>query len=69
MTEVRKYGIWAGNPKGIPEDKTRCIKEVYDSTGWHAYQCKKKRGHGPDGLYCKQHAKQRNVIEEAKNDD
>lgn len=25
-------------------------------TGWE-FQCSRKRGHGPDGLYCKQHAK------------
>ena len=25
----RVYGSCAGNPKGIPEDKTKCIKEVW----------------------------------------
>jgi hypothetical protein len=56
MTE-RRYDQWAGNPKGIPEDKTRCIEEVTDFTGWHLLQCRRKRGYGPNGEYCKQHAK------------
>ena len=54
---TRTYDQWAGNPQGIPEDETCCIKEVQDPTGWHFYQCQRKRGYGPDGLYCKQHAK------------
>jgi hypothetical protein len=57
MAEERRYDCWAGNTKGIPEDKTRCVEEVTDFTGWHPYQCSRKRGYGPDGLYCRQHAK------------
>jgi len=53
-----RYGAWAGNPKGTLEDKTLCIIEVWPKSGtWIPYQCTRKRGHGPDGLYCKQHAK------------
>jgi len=48
---VRRYG-----DNGNPEDIDRCIACVSDSSGWHFYQCSRKRGHGPDGLYCKQHA-------------
>ena len=55
----RIYGKWAGNPKGIPEDTTRCIKGVWLSRAMRAYQCARKRGHGPDGLFCKQHANAR----------
>jgi hypothetical protein len=51
---LRRYGQWAGNSKGWPEDKMRCITEVYEGIG-RAHQCPRKRGHGPDGLYCKQH--------------
>ena len=51
----RRYNQWAGNPRGWPEDKTRCIEEVW--SGYLSYQCSRKRGYGPDGLYCKQHAK------------
>lgn len=54
----RRYGQWAGNPKGRAEDPSRCIKEIYlNNRGGSAnqYQCLRKRGHGPEGLYCKQH--------------
>jgi len=54
---TRYYGKSTLRPHGIPEDPTRCIAEVADETGWHFYQCKRKRGYGPGGLYCKQHAK------------
>ncbi len=55
---MRRYGTWAGKPKGWEEDLTRCIVEVPDggrSCTFH--QCRNKRGKGPDGLYCTQHAK------------
>jgi hypothetical protein len=55
---IRIYGAWAGNPKGHAEDKTRCIEEVWPRDSFMIpYQCHKKRGYGPDGKYCKQHAK------------
>lgn len=57
MSKERRYGKWAGNPNGTPEDETRCIQDVSNrdrSMGFH--QCYRKRGHGPDGLYCFQHA-------------
>lgn len=38
-------------------DPARCIRYVSE-TGWHFYQCSRKRGHGPEGLFCKQHGKQ-----------
>ena len=53
----RYYGQWAGNKEGTREDKICCVYEVWAPDRWHAYQCSRKRGHGPDGLYCKQHAK------------
>lgn len=52
---MRRYGKWAGNPTGVPEDEKRCIAEVLD--GFLYRQCGRKRGKGPDGLYCTQHAK------------
>lgn len=52
----RRFGQWAGNPRGNAEDITRCIREVWPSSGsFISRQCLKKRGHGRDGLYCKQH--------------
>jgi len=38
-------------------DEARCIARVPDDTGFHFFQCRRKRGHGPSGKYCKQHAK------------
>ena len=49
------YGKWAGNPVGMRPDLTRCCEEVRIPHGWQYYQCARKRGHGPDGEYCKQH--------------
>jgi len=55
----RRYGVWNGCLMGRPEDSTCCIEEVWPSRacGLIPHQCSRKRGHGPDGLYCKQHAK------------
>lgn len=52
---MRYYGRWAGDPKGRAEDPSRCAASV---TGWPSHirhQCSRKRGHGKDGLFCKQH--------------
>ena len=60
MTIERKlirYGQWAGNPGGHLENTAHCIEEVYTNPPWPGIQCSRKRGHGPDELYCKQHAK------------
>jgi hypothetical protein len=58
MSEIKErlYDANSWN-KGIPEDKTRCVEEVVDFSGWHFYQCSRKRGYGLNGEYCKQHAK------------
>jgi len=53
----RIYDDCATNPGGTPEDTTRCVKTVINWYGWHMVQCSRKRGHGPNGEYCKQHAK------------
>ena len=52
---MRRYGEWAGNLKGFPEDKTRCIATVWH--GCHSAQCSRPRGKGPDGLYCAVHGR------------
>lgn len=60
MSGLRRYGQWAGSPKGTPEDTDRCIAEVpLDSHSILFKQCSRKRGHGALGLYCKQHSKLR----------
>ena len=52
----KAYGAWAGFPSGHEPDHSRCCAEVWSRERWaRAYQCTKKRGHGPDGAYCKQH--------------
>lgn len=48
-----RYRKWSANPDGVPEDKTKCIVAV----GLTSTQCSRKRGHGPNGEYCRQHAK------------
>lgn len=52
-----KYGVWAGNPKGMKPSFKHCCAEVTVYIGnWpQRYQCKWKRGHGPDQAYCKTH--------------
>jgi len=57
--EPRIYGQWAGNPKGTPEDPALCVEGVWNLYAPGFPQCSRKRGHGPGGLYCKQHAKKR----------
>ena len=52
----RRFGAWAGDPDGSPEDPTRCVEEVWQQIG-PFYQCLRKRGYGERGEYCKQHAK------------
>jgi len=55
--EAYRYNQWAGNPGGLAYCPTRCAYEVHERGGWHWYQCPRKPGKGPDGLYCGQHAK------------
>ena len=33
----------------------RCAAGVSGHGGWRTYQCSRKRGHGPEQAYCKQH--------------
>lgn len=62
--EVAKRCTYGHKPfaaRFVPE---RCAYEVHDCKSFYSYQCCRKPGHGPDGLYCKQHAK---IVE--RNDD
>lgn len=54
---LRIYDKCPMNPRGTPEDVSRCFESVASGNGWHYIQCSRKRGHGKGGLYCKQHAK------------
>jgi len=52
----RYYGCWAGNPEGRAEDPKLCIESVWSKDRFsQESQCSRKRGHGPNGLYCKIH--------------
>lgn len=43
---------------GNREDPTLCVEEVWNGPrGMTSNQCARKRGFGPGGEYCKQHAK------------
>ena len=53
----RIYNQWAGNEKGKKENLSKCIEKVWPPPGYISSQCSRKRGYGPEGLYCKQHAK------------
>lgn len=53
---MRHYGKSVINPEGTPEDVTRCAADVVDRKRGRSHQCRRKRGHGHDGLLCWQHA-------------
>lgn len=53
----RRYGKWAGNPEGKLEDTARCIISLRPDATFIYCQCARKRGHGFNGNFCKQHAK------------
>jgi hypothetical protein len=57
---LRRYGKWAGRPDGVKEDITLCVRQVARSVGRSTDfgQCLRKRGHGPNGEYCKAHAQE-----------
>ena len=53
-----RYGLWAGNPKGYPENPLLCREEVWPRfKGYVSAQCSRKRGHGEGQAYCSIHAK------------
>ena len=54
---LRRYAQCAGDPEGFTERLTDCIAGVHRGREGRFTQCEHKRGHGPNGEYCKQHAK------------
>lgn len=57
MAEERRYRVWAGSPNGTRENKENCVQDVADGgRSVLSHQCNRKRGHGPNGEYCRQHA-------------
>ncbi len=62
--KARRYDAWVGNPYGDPENMNNCIYHI--RSGFHEYQCVRKRGYGKDNLYCKQHSIKRDIEEETR---
>lgn len=60
--EAKRYGQWAGNERGHSFKPGRCAMSVYDYSkgAWYTQQCSRAPGQGPDGLYCKEHARKVN---------
>ncbi len=53
--QAHRYREWAGNPDGRSYLEGKCAYEIFMVIP--SYQCSRKNGHGPAGLYCWQHAK------------
>lgn len=54
------YGITSDHPEGTPYLPNWCAEEIWFPVGSpdeDLMQCSRRNGHGPKGLYCKQHAK------------
>lgn len=51
------YGIWAGDVVGKSYIPGRCAYEINKRGAIGFQQCEHCNGHGPDYLYCRQHAK------------
>lgn len=51
------YGSWAGNPNGHKYHFGKCAYSYYQQRSYISRQCGCNNGHGPNGLYCKRHAK------------
>lgn len=55
LTSHHKPGYGSFN-RHVAPDPTRCAAEIPDATGWvRTRQCSRKRGHGSEGAFCKQH--------------
>lgn len=50
-----RYGVWAGNPNGVLQNKTKCVWPIWGD--YRTRQCSRNRKTGLHGLFCKQHAK------------
>lgn len=62
----RRYGTWAGNPKGRAEDLERCIESVSGSGRYISGQCSRRRGWGLNGDFCLQHSKRHPALKTAQ---
>ncbi len=53
--KLHRYREWAGNPSGSVYQPGKCAYEIFSAIP--SSQCSRSNGHGPAGLYCKQHSK------------
>jgi len=52
-----RYGKRSSQPQGVAYDPARCAAAVWGQwRGMIEAQCQRRAGHGPDALFCKQHA-------------
>jgi hypothetical protein len=67
LEEAKKYryNTWAGNSSGRAYVVGRCAAQVYRQ--WLSYQCSRKNGKGPNGLYCGIHVKQLKIAAQKKD--
>jgi hypothetical protein len=54
--------------RAVRYDPTRCVEGVWQPRSWGSSQCCRKPGHGPGGLYCKQHDPAAKAARDAKRD-
>lgn len=68
--ENGRYGKAYGNNAKVPPDFERCCEGVvrYIANWPHHGQCARKRGHGPDRAYCKQHVPEKVKERQAEAD-
>ena len=56
--EAYRYGAYPAGESGVAYDPTRCAEEVFDlKAAVIRFQCPRRNGKGPDGLYCGIHAR------------
>ncbi len=62
---AHRYNQWAGHPEGTCYDEGFCAMEVWPSD-WRGmpHQCSRRNGHGPGCLYCKQHGRKVEAVQQ-----
>jgi hypothetical protein len=61
------YGIEKDGDKGKRADYRRCCNAIRMTQA--VIQCRGKNGHGPDGAYCKTHAREIEILANIKHKD
>lgn len=61
------YGVERDGNKGKRADYKRCCHAIRMCQD--VIQCRGKNGHGPDGAYCKTHARELEILDNIKHKD